>query len=182
MGNPHESLFLERQLVHRVFSGEFRIDKQGRVWRTGILRLGKIRAVQERRAETRTRTGYLEVRATINGVRRHCAAHRLVYQYFNGDIPEGYTVNHINGVPIDNRPENLDIATMREQNMHAFRIGAQTLAGEHNNNSTLSEDQVLHIRELGRTGELTHLQISRMFGVTRSHVGRIISRKVWTKI
>ena len=37
---------------------------------------------------------------------------RLVYVWFNGDIPDGYVVDHINNDSFDNRPENLQILTV----------------------------------------------------------------------
>lgn len=37
--------------------------------------------------------------------------HRLVWSYHNGDIPAGYVVDHINGVPGDDRIENLRLCT-----------------------------------------------------------------------
>jgi hypothetical protein len=41
--------------------------------------------------------------------------HRLVYIYFNGDIPKGMTIDHINRSRADNRIENLRLADMRQQ-------------------------------------------------------------------
>lgn len=37
---------------------------------------------------------------------------RLVYVWYNGDIPDGYVVDHINNDSFDNRPENLQILTV----------------------------------------------------------------------
>lgn len=40
--------------------------------------------------------------------------HRLIWEYFNGPIPEGWEVDHINHVKDDNRIENLRIVTRKE--------------------------------------------------------------------
>lgn len=51
--------------------------------------------------------GYMEVMFS----RKHYKAHRIVYELYYGAIPEGMTIDHINGVKHDNRPENLRLAT-----------------------------------------------------------------------
>lgn len=39
---------------------------------------------------------------------------RLVYQAFKGDIPKGMCVDHINNDSLDNRPENLQLLTHKQ--------------------------------------------------------------------
>ncbi len=58
----------------------------------------------------------------LDGKRHHALAHRLVYRHFKGPIPAGLTVNHLNGMRGDNRPENLELATASEQKLHAIRV------------------------------------------------------------
>jgi len=43
--------------------------------------------------------------------------HRIIYEMFNGPIPEGMDIDHINGVRDDNRIENLRVVT-RSENHH----------------------------------------------------------------
>ena len=54
-------------------------------------------------------TGYLQV-----WVGRNQPLHRLKYETFVGEIPDGMTVNHINHDIHDNRLENLELVTQRE--------------------------------------------------------------------
>jgi len=49
--------------------------------------------------------GCLCIKLYINGKRKHCYVHRLVLEAFEG--PSHLTVDHINGIKIDNRLENL---------------------------------------------------------------------------
>lgn len=48
-----------------------------------------------------------------------CYVHRVVWEAFNGPIPAGLTINHLNGIPSDNRIENLELATLAENIRHA---------------------------------------------------------------
>lgn len=58
--------------------------------------------------------GYLRVGLSIDKKQKGYFVHRLVYEAFNGPIPEGFQVNHINEVKTDNRPENLNLMTPKE--------------------------------------------------------------------
>lgn len=42
-----------------------------------------------------------------NGEKRWFFRHRVIWYYFNGEIPEGTEIDHINGIKDDNRLENL---------------------------------------------------------------------------
>ena len=63
----------------------------------------KVKAGDE--AGYKTSTGYRVVR--INNVKHY--THRLIYTMFNGEIPEGMVIDHVNCNRADNRIENLRI-------------------------------------------------------------------------
>lgn len=71
-----------------------------------------------------TTNGY--VRVTYRG--RNYGVHRLVWEFHNGEIPEGYEVDHLNGVRTDNRIENLRLAT-RSQNSMNHRMHSHNSTG-----------------------------------------------------
>jgi hypothetical protein len=58
-------------------------------------------------AGTASDKGYILI--TFGGV--SYKAHRLIWTMFNGDIPEGCQIDHINGMRHDNRLENLRLTT-----------------------------------------------------------------------
>ena len=58
--------------------------------------------------------GYLYVGLCKNRKLKKFKVHRLVYEAFVGDIPNGMYVNHINEIKSDNRLENLNLMTPKE--------------------------------------------------------------------
>jgi hypothetical protein len=50
-------------------------------------------------------------------------AHRIVWEYRHGPIPDGLEVNHRKGVKDDNRIDNLELLTNVENVGHAHRAG-----------------------------------------------------------
>ena len=59
------------------------------------------------------KSGYQRVGLWKNGGKWY-QVHRLVYEAFVGDIPKGMQVNHINEIKSDNRLENLNLMTPKE--------------------------------------------------------------------
>src|SRR5262245_16791016 len=57
--------------------------------------------------------------------RRIMFVHQMVAAAFIGPCPDGCEINHINGTKTDNRVENLEYATHRQNMQHAFRTGLQ---------------------------------------------------------
>ena len=59
-------------------------------------------------------SGYYRVTLCEQSTIKFYYVHRLVYEAFNGQIPENMQVNHINEVKTDNRLENLNLMTPKE--------------------------------------------------------------------
>jgi len=54
--------------------------------------------------------------------------------------------------------------------------------GEKNHASKLTEDNILKIRKLYSTGKYFQKELGKMFGVSRGHIGYIVTRKSWTHL
>lgn len=82
--------------------------------------LGRIKSLKrpyglkERILKQQLVCGYYQVRLCKNSIQKFYYVHRLVWIAFNGQIPEGLQVNHINEIKIDNRLENLNLMTCKE--------------------------------------------------------------------
>lgn len=62
----------------------------------------------------KSKSGYCVVMLYHNCTTQNCRLHRVVWESFNGPIPSGMQVNHINEDKTDNRLENLNLMTPRQ--------------------------------------------------------------------
>ena len=67
-------------------------------------------------------SGYYQVALCKNSIKKIYNVHRLVYEVFNGSIPEGLQVNHINEIKTDNRTSNLNLMTPKENTNYGTGI------------------------------------------------------------
>ena len=70
-----------------------------------------------------TQFGYKAIDLFINKKKYRVRIHRLVAQAFIPNPKNKECVNHINGIKHDNRVENLEWTTIKENNQHAVRTG-----------------------------------------------------------
>lgn len=82
--------------------------------------------------------GYLVIFLSNVGKQKGFMIHRLVYEAFVGKIPKGKQVNHINEDKTDNRLENLNLMTPRENinwgtgiQRRADKLKGKKLSDEH---------------------------------------------------
>lgn len=95
--------------------------------------------------------GYLSCALCVDKKLRAFAVHRLVASAFLiNSLPDGAdaTVDHINGVKTDNRAENLEYVTRRENIIRSFKMGLQpSKNGVLNGMAKLTQAQADMIRE-----------------------------------
>ena len=58
--------------------------------------------------------GYYQIGLYKNSIRKKYFIHRLVWIAFNGQIPEGYEINHLDERPVNNALSNLSLVTHKE--------------------------------------------------------------------
>ena len=123
----------------------------------------------------------------IHGRRCRWQVHRLVLMAFIGPRPSPvHQVNHKNGHKFDNRVENLEWVTSKENNRHAIDSGlnkpvvAPHYKGELHPLAKLTEDDVRAIRILERL--VPRREIAARFGITPQNVTAIWKRRSWTHV
>lgn len=119
--------------------------------------------------------GYLTVDLRRDATPKTFLVHRLVAIAFLGDITN-LEVNHLNGIPTDNRLINLEIVTRSENLKHAFGV----LKRWHGRgNAKLNLIQVREIRRLFREG-IPKTELCRQFAISVSTIDRVIYGYSWT--
>ncbi len=135
-------------------------------------------------AKRRSQRGYVRYALSTDGERREVQAHRLVAEAFLRPRPDGTEVNHKNGIPDDNRVENLEWVSHQENLKHAVRLGLfhpHGMKGEDHPRAKLNEVEVKEIRHLLREGTQTQEKIAGLYGVTQSNIS-YIKQKTWRHV
>ena len=145
---------------------------------------GRVKSIRfpNRCLKPRNTHGYLHVILCKNGVHKNHKIHRLVALAFIPNPENKRTVNHIDGCKINNFAENLERNTHAENNKHEFDNGLKDAKGIKNGQAKLSEDQVLEIRKLYKTGEYSQRGLGKIFGVYRAAISKIVNRRNWKHI
>ena len=68
---------------------------------------------------------YHKITYSFNGKAINIPLSRFIYVWFNGDIPDGYIINHKNGDSFDNRPENLELMAVGDNLRRRFESGEE---------------------------------------------------------
>jgi hypothetical protein len=119
--------------------------------------------------------GYLLL--TRNG--KQVYAHRLIYEYFIGPIPEDKPfVLH----KCDNRAclsyKHFFIGTHADNMKDMFEKG-RVPSGEKHVRAKLTSKKVYNIRKKYKTGKYTYKELGKGYGVDGSHVGHIVNNRKW---
>lgn len=149
----------------------YEVSDQGRVRRlTSVTRTKAGRLLKL----TYSRDGYHQVglsRPGTNPIYRR--VHRLVWEAFQGPIPKDLVVNHINGKRDDNRLENLETVTCKENTLHAFRVLGRVRSGE-----KLCSEDIPHIRKRRAEGEAM-TTLATEYNVTPACISLVCTGKTW---
>lgn len=142
--------------------------------------------------------GYIRIAIYPDGTsagRRYVNIHRLVAAAFIGPLPsENMQINHIDGVKTNNRPDNLEYVTPKQNQAHASMMGLKPHGDDHwtrqrppatrgskNGFAKTSEQQVLEIRKLAREGFSSRV-IAKRYGLCGTTVRSIVNNETWRHV
>lgn len=128
--------------------------------------------------------GYLQFCLRKNGDGRQYkpTVHRVVWVAFNGEIPEGLEINHIDGVKANNHLDNLEVVTPSENMQHALRIGLRQRYYARKKGGKLTNEQIREIRMRYIPRVVTIRQLGKEYGVHHTMIGHIVRRTSWKDI
>lgn len=175
--DKHLQVFLDR-----IRDGLLRVDPDGVAWSVGHRHKTSTKVFPHapRPYRGKDRDGYIHlyVRATYgeDGTDVHMYVHRLVYLIYTGTIPEGYVINHKNGIRDDNRVENLEVVTTVENVTHSYSV----LKTPRRPKGALSREQARAIFLACADGE-SSADIASRFGISRASVRGIKYRRRWIR-
>jgi len=167
------------------FEGYYEVSSLGRV--RSLDRIANSRSprlVKGRTLKTPCNSdGYPTVKPHIKGRGTSEKVHRMVAKAFLENTGDKEQVNHIDGDKSNNAINNLEWCSARENVRHARDTGLREKAiftGEENRASILNEHEVIRIRQLQNI--LTQGELQKLFGVSRSTIQNVLSRRTWKHI
>lgn len=126
--------------------------------------------------------GYEKVQLMCEDGKRHrFSVHRLVLENFRPvKNMSSLQVNHIDGNKRNNKLENLEWCSCKENIEHAKRLGLRAKQnGENNPAHKLTEETVLEIIELLKSDQYSGAEIDRMYGLCKDYANSIRRKERW---
>lgn len=115
-----------------------------------------------------------------DGITKSKKIHRLVAEAFIPNLENKPCVNHIDGIKDNNILHNLEWCTVKENNIHAIKLGLSGQAGgEKHHMSKLNNIQVEEIKR--NENNLSQRELGFKYGISQSQVYRIINNLRWNK-
>jgi len=168
------------------FEGIYQVSNFGRVKSVSKKLKGKLSSVRtskERILKQSILSNYNHLRVTLydNYRVKGMLVHRLVLEAFVGKCPDGHEACHNDGNPLNNHINNLRWDTSKNNSYDTIKHGKSN-RGSINGKSKLTENEVIEIKKLLKSGNLTQKEIAVKFGVSDANINMINKNKRWSHI
>lgn len=159
------------------FEGRYKISNYGRLLSINGRYKGEKILIPHRQKST----GYLCTTLRNKTKFRNARIHVLVAETFllKPDI-HNVCVNHKDGNKLNNHLENLEWTTLRDNNIHANKMGLINNRGQKSGQAKLTDEQAIEIKY--NLSHLSDTDISNMFPISRRHVNDIRRGVYWAHI
>lgn len=147
-----------------------RADENGKLYEKG--RYFKITQ------QVHKRSGRVYFNLTFMGITKSVLVNRVIALAFLPNPDKLPQVNHLDGNKENNALSNLEWSTGQDNEKHAHATGLKTGRGSSNANVKLTADEVLAIRE----SSSDYKELAQTYGVSRSTIHNIKTRKTWVHL
>ena len=171
----------EKAFLNLVKQSVFKVYKNGDIYKykRKVRCKDEYKNIKPKLMNRKNSDGYIQIKFICNRKVMCILAHRAVWIYFNGGIPEKLEINHKQGIKNDNRLSNFELVTHEKNMLHAYKTGLlKNQVGENNGNVKLTEKKVLKIKKLLKEG-LSQTKMAKMFDVDISTISRINTGRLW---
>lgn len=122
--------------------------------------------------------GHMRVQLCRGGKVNQKFVHRLVLRAFKGEPESDQVCRHLNGDPSDNRLENLEWGTQKENWKDKRKHGRATVGVRHGS-SRLKASDVKDIRRKAGSEDITHKELADSYSVSPRTIYDIVTRRTW---
>ena len=124
--------------------------------------------------------GYCRLPFSLNGKFKLLSAHRIVAETFLINAENKKQVNHKNGIKTDNRIDNLEWVSPKENIHHAWETGLiNEFSKEKGANTKLTYNIANEIRFKFSNGELRPFELAKKYNVSKHTISCILNNKSW---
>lgn len=153
-----------------------------------ISNMGRIKNCHKILTPPLTAKGYVRHNLYKNKKPKSFRLHRIVLQEFIGPCPDGKVGAHLNGIKTDNRLENLQWVTPKENEHHKLLHNTRA-SGERHGRAKLSFKNVSYIKKnaivsgINGTWNTSNVsELAKKFGVSGFIIRAIAKGTLWTAL